>query len=185
MKKQLLLAVVLLAAFGIANADAPKGKGLYLGGSAGNVVLDDDGSSAGTLLDDSDSVVGVYLGYKFFQYMAIEARYSNLGSYTASILTLDISAVSLNAVGMIPFGSSGWELFGQVGLAEIGIDNNVQGLGDLEDNAVTAGIGVRWHITQNIALGAQVDAYAWSNDTIGSDFDLGVATQQVFFQINF
>jgi len=184
MKKQLLLAVVLLGAFGIANADAPKSSGLYIGGSAGNVVLDDDGASGG-LLDDSDTVVGAYVGYKIFQYLAVEARYSQLGSYSDSIDTLDITAVSAHVVGMIPFGTSGWELFGQVGLAQVGIDINVQGVGDLEDNATTAGIGVRWHITQNIALGAQVDAYVWSNDTIGSNFDLGVATQQVFFQINF
>ena len=124
MKKQLLLAVVLLGAFGIANADAPKSKGFYVGGSA-------------------------------------------------------------HVVGMIPFGTSGWELFGQLGLAQVGLDINIQGVDDLEDNATTAGIGVRWHVTQNIAIGAQVDAYVWTNDTIGSNFDLSVATQQLNFQITF
>lgn len=121
----------------------------------------------------------------FFQYLAVEARYSNLGTYSDTIDSLDITAVSVHAVGMIPFGTSGWELFGQVGLAQIGVDINVQGVSDLEDNATTAGIGVRWHVTQNIAIGAQVDAYVWSNDTIGSNFDLSVATQQVTLQINF
>ena len=184
MKKQLLLAVVLLGAFGIANADAPKAKGFYLGASAGNVVLDDDGASGG-LLDDSDSVVGVYAGYKFFQYLSVEARYSNLGTYSDTIDSLDVTAISAHVVGMIPFGTSGWELFGQLGLAQVGLDINVQGVDDLEDNATTAGIGVRWHINQNIAIGAQVDAYVWTNDTIGSNFDLSLGTQQVTFQITF
>ena len=184
MKKQLILAIALLGAFGIAYADAPKAKGLYIGASVGNVVLDDDGASVG-LLDDTDSVVGVFAGYKFFRYLSVEARYSNLGTSSDTIDTLDITAISIHAVGMIPFGASGWELFGQAGLAQVGLDINVQGAEDLDDNAVTAGIGVRWHINQNIAIGAQVDAYAWTNDTIGSNFDLGVATQQLTFQIAF
>jgi len=184
MNKQLLLATLLLVSCGIANADAPKSRGLYVGGSAGSVVLDDDGASAGQL-EDSDTVVTAFLGYKLFRYLSLEARYSNLGTYSDSIDTLDITAVSINAVAMLPLGSSGWELFAQAGMAQIGVDLNVQGVEDLDDNAVTAGLGVRWHITQNIALGAEVDAYAWSNDTIGSDFDLGVATQQLTFQINF
>ncbi len=184
MKKQLLLAVVLLGASGIANADALKSKGFYVGGSAGNVVLDDDGASGG-LLEDSDTVVTAFAAHKFFQYLSVEARYSNLGTYSDTIDTLDVTAISAHVVGMIPFGTSGWELFGQLGLAQVGLDINIQGVDDLEDNATTAGIGVRWHVTQNIAIGAQVDAYVWTNDTIGSNFDLSVGTQQLTFQITF
>ena len=180
MKKQLLLAVVLLGAFGIANADAPKAKGFYVGGSAGNVVIDDDNALAGFLVDDSDTVLTVFAGYKFFQYLSLEARYSNLGSYDVAIDELDVKAVSVNVVGMIPFGTSGWELFGQVGLAQM--DVNVAAS---NETATTAGIGVRWHINQSIAIGAEIDAYVWSDDDLGSQFDLGVATQQLTFQINF
>ncbi len=184
MKKQLLLAIVLLGAFGIVNADAPKAKGLYLGASAGNVELDDDGASAGAL-EDSDTIVSAFIGYKFFQYMSLEARYSNFGTYSDSVDTVDVTGISVNVVGMFPLGASGWEVYGQVGLAQMGVDINVQGVEDLEDNATTAGIGVRWHITRNIAIGAVVDGYVWTNDVIGSQFDLSVVTQQLTFQINF
>ena len=159
MKKQLLLAVVLLGAFGIASADAPKAKGFYVGGAAGNVVIDDDNALTGLLTDDSDTVITVFAGYKFFQYLSLEARYSNLGSYDVTIDELDIKAASLNVVGMIPFGTTGWELVGQVGLAQMGLDLSA---GDSDDTATTAGIGIRWHVTQNIALGVQYDAYVWS-----------------------
>ena len=182
MKKQLMLAIVLLGAFGIANADAPKAKGFYVGGSAGSVVIDDDGALTGLLVDDSDTVLTVFAGYKFFQYLSLEARYSNLGTYTVAIEELDVKAASINVVGMIPFGTSGWELFGQVGVAQMSLELSAS---DSDDNATTAGIGIRWHINQSIAIGAQVDAYVWSDDDVGSQFDLGVATQKLTFQINF
>ncbi len=182
MVKNTILAALLLVVCGVTNADEPKARGAYIGGSIGASTFDDDGLTGG-FLDDQDSSVQLYGGYKFFKYFAVEARYADLGSFSDGINTLDITALSVHAVGIIPFGTSGWELFGQLGLAQI--NQEVSGFGDQDDTGGAAGIGVRWHINQNIAVAAQIDAYVWQNDSIGSIYDLSVATNQLTFQINF
>ena len=85
-------------------------------------------------------------------------------------------------MGFIPFGESGWELFGQIGVAQI---KQSVSFGSEDDSAGTAGIGVRWHINPKIAVAAQIDAYVWQNDFIGSEYDLSVGAEMLSFQVNF
>lgn len=182
MNRIFTLAIALLATSGIAHADAPKAKGAYIGGSVGGAVFDDDGA-LGVFYDDTDTSLHIYAGYKFFRYLSVEGRYADLGSFSDGFDTLDITAVSAHVVGIIPFGTSGWEIFGHLGLAEV--RQKVAGFYNASDSAGSAGMGVRWHINQSIAVAAQIDAYAWQNDEIGSLYDLSVGTTQLTFQFNF
>ena len=89
--------------------------------------------------------------------------------------------MSVHAVGYIPFGSSGWELFGQLGLGRLNIDTNC--CGDEDETVGSAGIGVRWYPITNLGLSLQVDAYAWEDDSFedigGPSYDLAIGTTQL------
>ena len=182
MVRNVILVTLLFVAAGVANAAEPKAKGAYIGASFGASVFDDDGAIGG-FFDDEDTSKQVYGGYKFFKNFAVEGRYSDLGSFSDGFDSLDITALSIHAVGIIPFGTSGWEIFGQLGFAQV--NQEVSGFGDEDDTAGSAGIGVRWHINESFTVGAQIDAYAWENDDLGSLYDFAVATNQLSFQIDF
>lgn len=175
--------LLVLVASQAAHADAPFPRGGYIGASGGPSVFDDNGTF-GLFFDDEDKVLQVYGGYKLFRHFAVEARLSNLGSYsTFGDEELELSAVSVSAVGLIPFGNSGWELLGHIGFASV--SQEVSAAIDDSDIATVGGIGVRWHLTPNFAVGAQIDAYAWENDNLSSADTISVGTQQFVIQINF
>jgi hypothetical protein len=177
-----IIVVLLLGLSGAANAAEPKAKGPYVGALFGISIFDDDGATGGAYLDDQDAAFQVYGGYKFFKHFAIEARYTDFGSFSDGFDNLDISATSLHAVGIIPFGSSGWELFGQLGYGKV-----TQNVSDYEadDNAGAGGIGVRWYLNPSFALTAQISVYVWQNDNLGDYYDLSVGANQLGIQFNF
>jgi hypothetical protein len=119
MVKKLVLVGVLSIAAVAANAAEPPQRGAYIGGAFGSSVFDDDGAFFGLAFDDRDQSFQGHGGYRFFRYFAIEGRYTNYGTFTLETIDLDATAVSAHAVGIIPFGSSGWELFGQFGVGSI------------------------------------------------------------------
>lgn len=143
------------------------------GVSGGVTLADADG--AFFFEDDQDSTVQAYLGYKFIKHFAIEARIAYFGSYSDGFNSLDLSSMSIHAIGIIPFGESGWELFGQIGAAKI---RQSSARGSDKDSATTLGLGVRWHINPKIAVGIQVDAYVWQDNR-------SVAAETLSFQVNF
>jgi hypothetical protein len=175
-----LFTVLLLTISAAASAEAPKANGAYLGLSAGIAIADTDG--AVFIVDDQDTAVQVYLGYKFIKNFAIEARVADFGSYSDGFDSLDVTSMSIHAIGIIPFGESGWEMFGQIGAAQI--KQSVNGASD-DDSATTLGLGFRWHINPQIAVAVQVDAYVWNNSGIGSEYDLSVGAEMLSFQVNF
>jgi hypothetical protein len=180
MIRKTLVAFLLLTVSATASAEAPNANGAYLGVSGGVAIADADG--AFFLEDDQDTTVQVYLGFKFIKYFAVEARIADFGSYSDGFDSLDLSSMSLHAIGFIPFGESGWELFGQIGAAQM--KQSVNGASD-KDNAATLGLGVRWHINPKIAVAIQVDAYVWQNSNVGSEYDLSVGAETLSFQVNF
>jgi OmpA-OmpF porin, OOP family len=178
-----VLALLSVAA-GAAQADGPV-RGAYVGASVGSSLLQDDGLFNGYYdFDDTDQSYNVFAGYRFFRYFSVELRYSNLGSYGLGADDIDISAVSAHAVGIIPFGNSGWEAFGQAGFANL--KEEAGGVYDENQFAGVGGIGIRWNISRNVAVAAEIAAFAWQNDDIDSYvYDLGVGTQQISIQIGF
>ena len=173
MIRKALVAFLLLTVSATASAEAPKANGAYLGVSGGVAIADADGALF--LADDEDVTVQVYLGYKFIKHFAMEARFADFGSYSVGSSYFDLSSLSIHAIGIIPFGESGWELFGQIGAAKIRQSSTS---GSDKDSATTLGLGVRWHINPKIAVGIQVDAYVWQDDR-------SVAAETLSFQVYF
>lgn len=183
MMQRVLLASVLLLVSGAASAGAVNERGAYIGGALGITEFDDDGGFTGLAFDDSDTSFQLYGGYKFFKYFAVEGRLISTGSYTLETTEIDTFAYTVNAVGIIPFGTSGWELFGQLGIGSINLD--VSGIADEDETIGSAGLGVRFTPTQSVSIALQIDAYAWEDDSLGPTFDLSIVTTQVAVQYNF
>jgi len=176
-KKYCLLITCLIFSVAAYSAD-PQSQGFYIGGAGGSSEFDDDGAFQGFDVDDSDTSLTIMGGYKVNRFFSVEARYSDLGTFKVSHWYYDISekadveALSIHAVGIIPFGASGWAIFGQLGLARVGFDCD-----DCSDEtAGSAGIGVQYSFTESLALAAQIDAYAWEAD---DDYTLSVVTAQI------
>jgi hypothetical protein len=193
MNHKALIVSILLLASGVVAAQGVKEKGGYIGGAFGVTEFDDDGlfDGSGVVVDDKDSSIQLYGGYKFLKYFAVEGRLIDLGSYTFSDqfnpsanITVDTTAVTVNAVGILPLGSTLWELFGQLGFGQINFE--ATGFSDFDEFLGSAGIGVRVTPTEHFSIALQVDAYAWEDDSFaGQTFDMSIATTQVAFQYNF
>lgn len=141
------VAVALLCAGVAARAAEPEARGFYVGAMGGATEFDDDGLCYDYDCNESDSGYGVFAGYKFLKYFALEARYSDFGMF-------DATALSAHAVGIIPFGASGWEVFGQLGIGSV--DDEF-----MSETAASAGLGVRFYATPNLGFSLQTDAYVW------------------------
>ena len=105
--KKYLAGFVILALGSAAFAEPAKERGGYIGGGLAATTFDDGGAFAGLDFDDSDSGSGIFGGYKFFKHMAVEARYNDFGTFTLEGFGVDVSSLSIHAVGIIPFGNSG------------------------------------------------------------------------------
>jgi hypothetical protein len=164
-------------------------RGFYAGGLVGATSFEDDGLFNGLKFDDSGVGYAVFGGYKFFRYLAVEARLSYLGSYSVKDPyygqneDFDASAISAHVVGIIPFGKSGWELFGQLGIGSVKFDANC--CGDDNQTVGSAGIGVRFYPTPHLGISLQTDAFAYEEDTYYKSYDLGIAETQLGIQYIF
>lgn len=183
MIRKLAVFALLLTFAGAASAVAPKDNGAYVGAGIGVSMFDDDGAFSGFQFDDSDTLIQLYGGYKFFKYFAVEGRYTDYGTFKVFGEGFDVTALSAHAVGIIPFGESGWELFGQLGFASV--DLEVPFGGSETESAVSAGIGVRFNFSPNMGIAIQTDAHVWEDDSIGTSYDLSVGGTQVTFQYTF
>lgn len=172
MLKKTLIVATLLVAFGTAQAAEPKATGAYIGGGVGTSLFDDGDAFAGFTRDDSDTSTMLFAGYKMFRYLAIEGRYSDFGTFDIGGAPFDVSALSAHLVGTVPFGDSGWELYGQLGVGTLEFD---AGFGiDDDQSAASGGIGLRFSPSPNISIGIQADALVWEDDLLGPAYDLGI-----------
>lgn len=133
-------------------------------------------------VNDQDTSFQVSGGYKFLKYFAVEARYVNFGTFSVETLGIDVTAASIHAVGIIPFGKRGGELFGPIGTGQVTFE--APGL-DEDASAVAVGIGVRYSISQSFSMAAQTDVYVWQDNSLGPVFELSVGGTQLAFQFNF
>lgn len=152
------------AVVGQASAAEPPAHGFYVGAMGGVSQFDDDGMFGGMNYDDSDTGYGAYGGYKFLKYLAVEARIADVG--------FNATALSGHVEGIIPFGQSGWELFGQIGIASL--DTDFWGT----KSAGSAGIGVRFYPTPNLGLAVQTDAYVFEVNDYGRSRNPSYGTTQ-------
>jgi len=172
MLKRTLFLTVILAVFTSAQAAEPLERGGYIGGGGGTSMFDDDGALSGLSVDDTDTSLMLFGGYKFFKYLSVEGRYTSFGTFDVEGFDLDASAVSVHVVGIVPFGTSGWELFGQLGLGTVNLE--FEDDEDEDETAAAAGIGVRFSPSPNFAIGIQTDVFVWEEDDFGSTYDIAV-----------
>lgn len=185
MLRKTTVAAILLSLSAVAYAAEPLEKGAYVGAGYGSSTYDDDGAFRGLFFDDSDNSLQLSGGYKFFKHLAVEGRYQDFGSFTLSdiqTVDIDVTAISVHAVGIIPFGTTGWEGFGHLGLGVVSQD--VVNFDD-DVTAIGGGLGVRWYATPNFALTAQVDVFVWEDDSLGPTLDVSAGATQIAVQYIF
>ncbi len=185
--------LVLLLSACMAQAGEVKENGAFMGVSVGDTEWDDDGAfdGLGAKFDDEDSGFQVWGGYKFFSWFAVEGKYADLGEFTLSgggvTLTAEASVLSASAVFILPFGQSGWDIYGQVGLGSIYYDvkSNCCGSDDDTEGVVTAGLGVRWTPVPEMTLSLGADSYAWEEEIGFRDYDTVMTISKLGVQYNF
>jgi opacity protein-like surface antigen len=182
MLRALILIGTVLAAGTTADAAEPRPSGFYAGGSIGTSVFEDDGMFFGLTFDDTDTSFQGHLGYKFFRYFAVESRYTDYGTFTVETTAFEATAVSVHAVGIIPFGQSGWEMFGQFGVGSVKIE--VAGTDDTQ-TSFAGGLGVQYYPTQSLSIGVRTDVHVWTDDTLGFSLTPGVGATQLTVQLAF
>jgi OOP family OmpA-OmpF porin len=183
MVRNTILATLLIVVCGVATAAEPNARGGYIGGALGVSTFDDDGAFSGFNFDDQDTAFQVHGGYKFLKYFAVEARYVNFGTFALDGFGVDVTAASIHAVGIIPFGTSGWELFGQIGTGQVTFEST--GFADEDETTVAGGIGVRYNVSQGFSVAVQTDVYVWEDDSFGNVYDFAVGGSQLAFQLSF
>ena len=141
MKKVSLVLSGVMFSGAVAVAEPMKETGGYLGLSYGFTELEDDDIYDSEAIDEFSFFSGdldtkgrawqIYGGYRFLKFFSVEGRYTDFGSYDAEIMVsvplfefeeglgkdeLEFSALTAHAVGIYPFGQSGFDIYGQLGL---------------------------------------------------------------------
>lgn len=180
MIRSILITLILVALSGPLQAEPSQDKGFYVTGAYGRSIYDEGGSFA-NFGDDTDRVMHFGAGYKIFRYLSVEARYSDFGKFDV-IDKLDLTATTLHVVGIAPFGQSGWEFYGQLGVGNVDVEFDFPSTRNGSQTTVSGGIGFRWYPAPTFALGIQTDAYVWDDD---NDWESSVGGTQLSLQFIF
>lgn len=146
MKLSIILGGALLLSSSIAFADNSN-RGWFAGVGFGSANYRGDSS-----LDNTDSMITGFGGYRFNNHLAIQGNVVDLGEYgdgDSVIKSIELKGISATAVGIIPISNSGIELFGRAGLAIIKYTQKVEFLGvELESsstgNSIVAALGASY-----------------------------------------
>lgn len=156
-KKLLPIALLALCAPLLANAAE---RGFYVGGSVGAASYEDN------RLDEDDTSFGVYGGFQFNPYFAVEGKYTNFGDLEGNLTPPSLGTSSVEptsfgvaAVGMLPIGNQ-FSMLGKAGLHSYDLDpKSGQGLGgQIGDDSSTDpfyGIGAQYDFSNSFSLRAE------------------------------
>lgn len=146
MKAIIAAAALLIATTNLANAEPTETARAYLSGIFGTAKQSDNSSRK-----SADNGYQLQGGYRFFRHFALEGRISNLGDHKISVgqdlVKTEFSALTGNAVGILPFGESGFELYGHVGagvLSPQGGEQSAASENEESGTVGTAGVGLRF-----------------------------------------
>lgn len=185
LKKALLrtaCSIGLLSVMTCAIADPSLPAGWYLEGNIGQSKATGKIYPGVSVIKNTGKGWGVNVGYKFMPYVGLEAgfiRYAatRLNSPVQTVARDSHTAYDIAAKGILPFGCSGLELFGKVGVARI---NSQIGVIDsagaaaygltFDTSAQTAtglflGLGISYSVAPNIAINAQWDGARGNSKT--------------------
>jgi len=178
-------------------AHAGEESGGYFGAAIGEAWFRDSCSDTAGLAvascDDKDTTFKVFGGYRFTRNVAVEVAYVDLGSVRATgsgfgqpfDLKADVTGVTAQAVGIVPFGNE-FSLMGRVGAIFWNLKNSgsVGGLSvGTSDNGVdlALGVGAQYKFTRSFGVRADLDYYPnLGNSNTGEDNITAVSIGAVF-----
>jgi OOP family OmpA-OmpF porin len=147
--------------------------GVYLGGSLGQSGVSFDEVADGIDADFDASGVGYKLiaGWRFLDWLSVEANYLDLGSPDDNVqgekIETDVSGFSLSAVGFLPVGPV--DLFARVGAIDWSADVTAPDLdirGSEDGTDLTYGVGAQFRVW-SLSLRAEYELFDISDaDTV-------------------
>jgi len=169
-----LLVVAAAALFGMTALPAHStDNGIYLGASvgAGGVQFEERFDDGNADYDAGSTAFKAIAGWRFLDWLSLEANYVDLGSGDDRIdgekIETDVSGVSLSAVGFLAVGPV--DVFARVGAIDWNADVTAPGLGisGSEDGIdFTYGIGAQFRVW-SLSLRAEYELYDISDaDTV-------------------
>ena len=192
MMATLLIAAAPLAASTsvLAQTQTP-GTGFYGGVGAGVSRTDLNGTGVTGSTDKRDSAWKLFGGYQFNRNIAVEGGYVDMGKASVAgpqgFASAESNAWQIGAVGSLPL-SQQFAFTGKLGVARastdsIGVVNGVAFAGTQHHTAPTYGLGMRYDLSQNVALRGDWDRYRIENGAFGgkSDSDLFTVGAQFKF----
>lgn len=169
-----MLPLLLLAASPAAFARDPSLPGFYVGGGIGQarVQFEDDRSRADFEADDFG--FKFIAGYRFIDWVAVEANYADYGTPHDRIFGVDLeagyTAFSASILGMLPLKD--WDLFARLGISRMDADFRAPRLGvsnSDHSNEPMFGFGAQYRI-DNLQLRAEIESILL-DDGIDDDDD--------------
>jgi Outer membrane protein beta-barrel domain len=165
-------ALAATAVFGLfATSAFAADNGIYLGASVGQSGVSFEDTIEGQDVDfDVDSTgFKAILGWRFLDWLAVEANYVDLGSGDDQVLGTkiesDVNGVSLGAVGFLPVGPV--DLFARVGVIDWKIDVTAPDFDASDDGTDLAyGVGAQFRVW-SLGVRAEYERFDISNaDTV-------------------
>jgi OOP family OmpA-OmpF porin len=195
----LLLAAV-VPALAAAAEPVANPRGFYLGAGVGGSRAEDwcGPYIDTTVLTCDNSTVGykVYGGYRFNEFLGVEASYLDLGTLRLDALYLgapvsnrfDLRGATLQGVFHLPIGRAS-SVFGKAGAIYWDLKNEASGAGldgSIEDNGfdVALGVGGQYFLTRHFALRAEYEYFPnlGTLDAIAGDVDHHLFTVGALFK---
>ena len=159
------IALVATAFVGLAAAPAyAADNGIYLGASVGQSgVSYEDGFEGEDFSIDADGTgYKAIVGWRFLDWLAVEANYVDLGSPDDDVagghVEADVSGLSLSAVGFVPIGPV--DLFARVGAIDWEADLKASNFGveNADGTDLTYGIGAQFRVW-SLSLRAEYERF--------------------------
>ena len=147
--RKTLAAAALAASFSLLSLPAfSADNGIYLGASVGQSSVEFDDNIGGQNLNFDASATGfkAIAGWRFIDWLAVEANYVDLGSGDDNGIETDVNGVSLSAVGFLPVGPV--DLFARAGIIDWSGDVKSQTFGNGSDDGtdLTYGVGAQFRV---------------------------------------
>ena len=175
--RKTIVAAALAASFSLLSLPALSAdNGIYLGASVGQSSVEFDDNIGGQSLNFDASATGfkAIAGWRFIDWLAVEANYVDLGSGDDNGIESDVNGVSLSAVGFVPVGPV--DLFARVGAVNWNADLKAPGLGvSASDDGtdLTYGVGAQFRVW-SLSIRGEYEIFDISDADTVDMFSIGV-----------
>ena len=175
--RKTIVAAALAASFSLLSLPALSAdNGIYLGASVGQsgVQYDENFEGENFSFDASATGFKAIAGWRFIDWLAVEANYVDLGSGDDNGIETDVNGVSLSAVGFVPVGPV--DLFARVGAVNWNADLEAPSLGlSASDDGtdLTYGVGAQFRVW-SLSIRGEYEVFDISDADTVDMFSIGV-----------